>query len=207
MIVLYTVSIMRISANVSGLMRLFLGALIVSLVVCAGLGIGFILFESWGETQFKILSTASVLGIYSLMGLADSVILKKSNLRPFAYVAIATTIFTFLRATAMTWFSEWFNLRDANTLKISISLWLISFSFAHISLLLTVVTKTRVVLFTQLATIVSVILVAGQVLYLIYTDACLSNPEAFFKAMGVFGILDAVGTIVTPLLNRVVKKR
>ncbi|WP_268224042.1 hypothetical protein [Sinomicrobium oceani] len=76
--------------------------------------------------------------------------------------------------------------------------------FAHIALLLHLKPVNNVEMSLLFITIVFIILV-GIMLILPITDN-FGRIDEYYRFLGVFGILDVLGTIITPVVNTIVAK-
>jgi len=148
--------------------------------------------------QWQLLFTTLVLAGFSLTGFCSSVLIDKRRYMPFAYIGIAIAIIGFVVNTYTIWTpgpnSPW---------NYSLTLAIISFSLAHISLLASA-KSSRVVNTSAIITSVFIIIVAGMLIHLIWPFYINSSGPAtyFYRLLGVFAVLDVLGTIVTPLLGK-----
>ena len=82
---------------------------------------------------------------------------------------------------------------------------ILSVAIAHISLLLLVSPKSENVRYSLIATIVFVSTVALMLIKSTLTE--FEESEFYFRLLGVFSILDVLGTIATPILNKITEKK
>lgn len=182
--------------------KLFLIALIISLSISALIGIYILLFGEFRDTEIKILLTTLSIGAYSIAGLCCSALLEKDKFKTlvFSWIIISTLGF-FLTINMI---REILPLIINNNILLGKFTWIIAIlaaSFAHTCLLLLINIKKNLVNITLRATIVIIFIVAIMLSILIIREF---NPqELFLRILGVIGILDALGTITTPILNKV----
>lgn len=181
--------------------KLFLKTLIVSLSASGLLGIFIFLFGKFGETEGRLLLTTLSIGGCSLTGLCCSTIYPSEKYKIFSVIGIGTAGLCFI----FTLFNIWGDFKNLeNTWQLLLSLIVLTTTFAHISLLLNIKIVNQLVKNSLTATIVFIAIVTFMLLTLIVSK--FDNGEFFFRLLGVFAILDVVGTIVTPILNKTQKK-
>jgi hypothetical protein len=175
------------------LKRIFLWGLISSLVSSGLLGIFIFLFADLHETLIKILFTTLDIGACSLAALCCSTILD-TRFRALSVFGIGVSVLCMIHLIYTIW---WFD-KDAN-FDILLSLVVVSASCAHICLILLTKTTTQTVMFVLGATVVFIATVGGMLLLLIWRS---EQGEFFYRLLGVFGILDVLGTIISPIMGK-----
>jgi len=181
--------------------KIFLKTLIVSLSASGLLGIFIFLFGQFGETEGRLLLTTLSIGGCSLTGLCCSTIYPSEKYKIFSVIGIGIAGLCFV----FTLFNIWGDFKNLeNNWKLLLSLIVLTITFAHISLLLNIKIANQLVKNTLTATTIFIGIVAFMLLTLILGE--LDNGEFFYRLLGVFGILDIVGTIVTPILNKTQKQ-
>jgi hypothetical protein len=171
--------------------------LIASLVVCALVGIYIFIFGDWGETEMNVFGTTQVVAWFSLMGFCCSVHQNNPKLKWLSVVGILAAVIAFMLSV----YAVWWEIQNVNyLLETTITAIIVSFSLAHISLMLLVKPKTGLTKYSLIATIIFIVIVAGFLINGVFCDFELS--ETCMRLMGVFAILDVLGTITTPLLNK-----
>jgi hypothetical protein len=196
--------------------KLFLRSLISSLVVSALVGIFVILFGDFGETEAKILLTTCSIGIYSLVGLCTSALYenKKSS---FGLIGTYVSLLAFIYTLTMIWVTFPEEMIYSHLLGLFM---VASFSFAHSSLILLINTNQKIIKMSKYLTVILIFIVASMLTYLIFQDFNIYkhihirlffqdffiDEELFFRLLGVFAILDALATLLTPLLKKLIKQ-
>jgi len=181
--------------------KVFLITMIVSLSIAALVGIAIILIGRFGEIEARIFFTTLAIGGFSLTGLCSSVLYDKNRYMILAGLGMLVAVLGFLFTTVIIWG----DLLDSNLglWKTTIIFIILSVGIAHSSLLLLIKSeKTAVNTFLSL-TLLFIFIVAAMLIYMILVEFDV-NDIIFFKVLAVFAILDALGTIVTPILYKVV---
>ena len=179
--------------------KAFLIALIASLGISALTGIFAFLFGSFGEFEEKVLSTTILIAGYSLTGLCSAFLYEKKKYLPLSYIGIAVAVIGFI----VTLLGFWEIIEFDETIgKIVVTFIVASISLSQVSLLLLIKYDKAWVNKALIATIVFISIVALMLLYVIFNDMEVEN-EFFFRLLGTFAILDVLGTITTPILNKI----
>lgn len=177
--------------------RFLLITMIASLVVCALVGIYIFLFGDWDATEMKVFLTTQMVAWFSLMGFCCSLHQNKPKLKWISITGILFAIAAFILSVH----ALWWEIQDEQliwyTTMIAI---IVSFCIAHISLMLLVKPQSKITRYSLIATIVFIVIVAGLLINGVLCDFDLS--ETCGKVIGVFVILEVLGTITTPLLNK-----
>ena len=175
--------------------KVFLYGLLGFFVICAATAISSLLFTEVGEVRIKILLTTLALSVYSLTGLCCSVLVDRGRLRAFGLAGIAISIAGALFATL----TNWEIIRGADGIITGrFSILIVAVSFSQAALLLMMRTSNHAVRTVRKATLCMIAIVAVMLLWIT------SAPGSFFYlwvVLGVFGILDVLGTIATPILH------
>lgn len=177
--------------------RVFFVSLISSLSLSALVAIFVFLVGDFGETEVRLLLTTLTIGGYSLTGLCSSVLYDKRKYATFALLGILVAVIGFLVTVGAIW--EIVDLKDLwKGVLIFITL---SFSIAHSSLLLPAQSENRLINSLLSVTIIFIGVVAGMFVNLIVGEFD-DFSGFYFRLLGVFAVLDVLGTIVVPVLRR-----
>ena len=179
------------------LKRIFLITMIISLSISALIGIIMFLIGDFGKVQTRILLTTLTIGGFSLAGLCSSVLYDKERAKIFAIIGMIFSFIGFLFITMMVW--EMFDLEDS--WRLGLTLILLSFTFAHVSLLLLIESDRTIVKASLWATLSFITIVALSLLLALWE--IIDIEDFAVRWFGVFVILDALGTIITPIINKV----
>lgn len=180
--------------------KYFLTTLVFALSIGAIIGIFIFLVGDFGETEVKLLFTTLALGGFSLTGLCSTSIQKRIDLKSFSNIGITISVIGFFITLAIIW--------EIVTLDYSWKTMLVfiilSLAIAHISLLLQIKPKTNSIKYSLIGTIIFIALVAMMLIKSTLTK--FEESEIYFRLLGIFSILDVLGTIVTPVLNKITEK-
>ncbi len=178
------------------LKKYFLWTLIVAFSISAVIGIFIFIFGDFGEIEVKLLLTTLAIGGYSLTGLSCSVIYIRNHLKIFSIIGIMTSIFACLITIITTW--EIIDIDDI--WKTMIIFIILSVTMAHISLLFQIRPKMNNIKYLLIATIIFISIVAIMLIKLTIFEF---EEDEYFRTLGVFSILAILGTIATPIMNRI----
>ncbi|MBM3247454.1 hypothetical protein FJZ17_02865 [Candidatus Pacearchaeota archaeon] len=142
--------------------------------------------------------TTLTIGGYSLTGLCCSVLYEKRKFTSLALSGMVISIIGFLYTVLVIW--EAIDLDDS--WKALIIFIVLAASTAHACLLLLIKTEKSLVNGALSATIIFISIVALMLIILVLNEFD-DVGEFYFRLLGVFAILDVLGTIVTPILNKV----
>lgn len=181
--------------------KYFLRTLIVALAISAVIGIVIFLVGDFGETEIKLLFSTLAIGGFSLTGLSSSTIHNRTELKLFSVIGMFISVLAFLMTTITIW--EVFDPSDMwQTVLIFV---ILSVSIAHISLLFQISPKTNKIKYALFGTIIFISIVALMLIKSTINE--FEENEFYFRLLGVFAILDVLGTIATPILNRISEKK
>ena len=181
--------------------KIFLITLIISLSISALLGIIIFLIGEFGYTQTRILLTTLTIGVFSLTGLCCATLLDRKRFSAFAIIGMIISVLGFLFITSLIWeIIDW----DSSSIisRTVIIVIILAFSVAHASLLLLIKSDKTIVNVSLSTTLLFLSLVALELIVLVINE--FGNVEnIWWRILGVFAILDVLGTIVTPILLKV----
>jgi len=183
-----------------------LKVLIFSLCASALVGILFILTGGFGSgfvIQLQILSTTSTVFGFSIAGLCCSTLYEKEKYRTFSKIGMITCLFGCLLLIGIIWnfisvFSSGFVWQLLFTSIV------LSFSFAHLSLLLLINSQDNMVEKIKKITIILAIILNAMILNIIWSIFPFYS-EFYGRLIAVLSILVVLGTIVSPILNKINK--
>lgn len=180
--------------------KYFLRTLVVALSISALIGIFIFLVGDFGETEIRLLLTTLVIGGYSLAGLCSSTIQNRNELRAFSLMGILVSIIGFVITILALW-----EIIDFNDIwRLMLVFIILSVAIAHISLLLQIRPKTDSIKYSLIGTIFFISIVAFMLIKAILNG--FNESDTFFRLLGVFSILNVLGTIATPIMDRTIKK-
>ncbi len=181
--------------------KIFLITLIISLSISALLGIIIFLIGEFGHTQTRILLTTLTIGGFSLTGLCCATLLDRKRFSIFAIIGMIISVLGFLFTTSLIW--EIIDWDSSNVISRTVIIVIVlAFSTAHASLLLLIKSDKTLVNVSLSTTLLFLSLVALELIILVINE--FGNVEnVWWRILGVFAILDVLGTIVTPILLKV----
>jgi hypothetical protein len=181
--------------------KIFLRTFIVALSISAVIGIVIFLIGDFGETEMKLLGTTLSIGGYSITGLCSSIIYNRAKFKTFSIVGMLIAVLGFLCTISAIW-----EFVDMDKIwRIMVIFIILTVSMAHISLLLQIHTKTHTIKYSLFGTILFISIVALMLIKGTINE--FEEKEFFFRLLGVFAILDVLGTIATPILNKISDKK
>lgn len=181
--------------------KTFLIAMIISLSISALIGIFVFLLGYFGQIELNLLITTLTIGGYSLIGLCCSALYEKRKFTPLALSGMVISMIGFLFTVLVIW--ETIDLDDDFTSRALIIFIILAASIAHSCLLLLIKPDNSLVNRFLSATIIFTSIVALMLIILLLQNDFRDLSNFYFRFLGVFVILSALGTIVTPILNKV----
>jgi hypothetical protein len=179
--------------------RALLIALIVSLSASAVLAVWAVLVGDFGDLEVRILFTTLAFGLFSLAGLGAALRFDRHRFVAVGVGGVAASALALVMSLVAIWGEElWDNETFVRLLGTSIVL---AVSFGYVSLMLLVRPRHAGVSLALAATVGLATLIAAILIWMIWGDF---GPESgMFRLLVSLGILATLGTLVTPILNRV----
>lgn len=199
------------SPVVRGIRRAAIIAIIVSLVVAALLGIIALLSGEFGSLQGDVLLTTLTVAAFGTTALCHLAIVARA-VRVVGFVGIAASAGAALCAFVLIWVDwgtsvSWEQMEP--WVKAFGALTVIAVSLAQANLLLLLADRPQPAIRIGLVvTLVAVAVVAVMIILPIVTNGDIpgDDGEPYWRAVGVIGILDALGTIALPILGLVLRR-
>ena len=181
--------------------KFFLRTFIIALSISAFIGIVIFLVGDFGETEMKVLGTTLAIGGYSITGLCSSTIHNRNEFRSFSVIGMLISVFGFFFTITAIW-----EIIDFDRFwQILVIFTVLAVSVAHVSLLLQIRPKTNNIKYSLIATIIFISIVALMLIKSAINK--FEDSEFFFRLLGVFVILDVLGTIAISILNKITDKK
>lgn len=177
--------------------------IIVSLSITAVIGIATLLTGDFGDTQSRILGTTLLIAAFSITSLCHLAVAGRA-LRIVGYVGIAVSVVALIAGVVLIW-RDWGDYGSLDVLFKAFAIFsILAVSFAHANLLLLLGERKRPVIRIGLFVTVGLIAVVASMLILpILTDGDIpGDNDDYWRVFGVVAILDALGTIVLPVMSR-----
>jgi len=196
-------------AVLRGVRRTAVVVTIVALAVCAVLGI-VLLLSGWGETQGRVLGTAFAVALFATTSLCHLAQVGRP-LRIVGFAGIVASALALVPALFLIWADWWTLGGDASAWawKSLAVLGVLAGSLAQANLLLLLAGRHRAVVRGLLVGVLVVIAVVAVMIWLpVLSDGEIPGWEGgdwYWRLFGTIVILDALGTIVLPVLGLVLK--
>lgn len=177
--------------------------LVGSLCISALAGIIIILLGFYGKISSMVLGTTLTIFGFSITGLCSSTLYEKENLKLFSLIGMLTSFISCLYFICLVWGIIDFDFFEAINWKLIATTLLLPCSSAHISLILLINNKNKIVSNFRLTTVIFSVIIDVMLLLSIWNAFDVS--ELYVRLLWVLAILITLGTIVTPILNKVYK--
>lgn len=190
-----------------GVRRAAIIAIVLSLVVAAVLGIVALLSGEFGELQAKVVLTTLTVAGFGTTALCHLAVVARA-VRVVGFVGIAASGLAAVAGFWLIWTdwsSDWNRDPVVKTLALAA---IAAVSLAQSNLLLLLAGRRRLAIRVPLAlTLLAVAVVAVMIALPILTEGDIpgADGEWYWRALGVAGILDALGTIALPILRLVLR--
>lgn len=191
-----------------GVRRITVIVIILAVAISAILGIVLLLTGGWGDVQSRVLTTTFVIAVFAITALCHLAQADRP-LRAVGFAGIAASVLAVIPILIIVWADTAFDSVTADWFFKSI--WVLSIlagSLAQANLLLLLAWRRQPVVRVVLATaLVFIVVVAVMVWVPILTDGRVpgDDGEWYWRLFGVAAIIDALCTIVLPVLGLVLK--
>ncbi len=175
--------------------------IIISFSAAALVGIVALLGGDFGETQGRVVLTTVLVGAFSITALCHLAVADRA-MRVVAAVGLLASAAGLVFGLVLIW-RDWDAPGFDDWLRAFATAGILAVSVAHATLLLLLAGRRRRVIRVGLAlTLVAIAVVAVMLILPILTDGDIPGPdgELYWRVAGVVGILDALGTVVVPVL-------
>jgi hypothetical protein len=181
--------------------KIFLITLIVAFSISAIIGIVILILGKFNDTTGRILLTTASIGTFSLLGLCNSVLLERNRLKAIPITGLIISTMGFIMSLLLIWLHQQIG---SNTLKVFVSLIIISVTFAHYSLMLLIKSEKIIVNISLCLTLLFISFVALEGIILIFIEPR-NILQGWIRLIGVFAIIDILGTICTPIIYKITR--
>lgn len=175
--------------------------IIISFSVAALVGIIALLGGDFGETQGRVVVTTVLVGAFSITALCHLAVADRA-MRLVASVGLLASGAGLVLGLVVIW-RDWDAPGFDDWLRAFAIAGILAVSFAHANLLLLLAgRRRRVIRVGLLVTLAAIAAVAILLILPILTDGDIPGPggDLYWRVAGVIGILDALGTVVVPVL-------
>jgi len=179
--------------------KTILYTLITTFCISAILGIVIIILDMWNDVTTKILLTTVTIFGFSIPTLCCSNLYEKKSNHWFAILGMIICILSGIYVLSLIW--ELINPDFGEALKGILTAIVISTSLGHLSLMMLVSNSDSTVNGVKNATIIVSVLLDCMIILSLWVEDNMFSWQFY----AIVGILVALGTIVTPILNKVRK--
>ena len=183
------------------LKKIFLYTLIISVAISAVLGIGVILFGSFGELESRVLATTFTITCTSILGLACGAYYESKRARILPLAGIILSIASAVIFIYMIW-SEGGQIEAV--WKSAATTSLLAASISHISLI-SLATLDKRFMWSRYTIYVCLSILVTIILYIIWFEPE-SSSDFVSRIIGVLSIVIAALTVVTPVFHKLSHK-
>ena len=176
--------------------KIVLKVLIITFVISAMLGIFVVLSGIWNNVTEKVLLSTAAIFCFGLPGLICSACYDKIESKQIPIIGMTTCIASCIYLLFLIWFFLAADVSDFVWQAVWACITM-SASFGHVSLLLLIDSDNKMVNYLKNGTCILTFIMDALLLLDIY-----SNIEISWRLIVTIGILIVLGTIVTPLLNK-----
>ena len=192
------------TSRIRGARRTAVILIVASLSLTAIIGIITLLSGDFGEIQGKTMLTTLVIALASVTALCHLAVVGRP-VRIVGFVGLAASGIALVLGLTAIWIT--WNTADGDFVRELIRWFgitgIIALSFAHANLLLLLSARRHTVVRVALgATLVAIAIVATMLIVPILTDFDVPGPndDTYWRVFGVVAIIDALGTIVVPIV-------
>lgn len=181
----------------------FVRALLGSLAGTGLVGIGALILGEFGELEGRILTSTLLVGLYSLLCLAALVAIGRPH-APVGLAGIAASSIALALGVSLTWWvnEDFFDDGDGFVVLKAFGVFaVLGFALAHAALVWSAAENGPAITRTVAAgTSVALAVVAAMLCWPVITES--TGGGAYWRMLGVFAIIDVIGTVAVPLTAR-----
>lgn len=176
--------------------RVLLFAFIASVVGCGLCGIYVLVVGDFGDFEGRVLATTASVGGAAILALASAIPWEKRRWPPIGLLGLIAVGVALVMILLLIWTRFWRIDLFVHSLGTAC---VFAVALPHVGLL-SLARLNRAYEWIRYGTVVVVALLAAQIIGIIWAQP---HGDDMFRIMGVLAILDACGTIATPVLHRV----
>jgi len=179
------------------LKRIFLYILVASVALSAVIGIGVILFGSFGEFESRVLMTTFTVTCTSILGLACGAYYESKHARNLPFAGIFFSIAAAVLGIYLIWIGD----RGVDAVwKVSATAAMLATACAHLSLI-SIATLDKRFMWSRFALYASVVALVSILLVILWLEPE-SSGDVVSRIIAVLGIVIAALTVITPVFHR-----
>jgi len=189
----------RNDINKIPLTRIGLIGLVSSLVISGIVAIVIFLVGDFGEIQQKTLATTVSLAGFSILSLPSLWHLERTQHGLLSRVGLLSSLSSFIMIQLIVWVEPVSNDEFGKSM---ITLYIIAFATNHALLMMIIKSGHTLVLACKNTTICIIFIVGSAIIAFMWIG---EPPDIILRLFGTLVVLDVLGTIVTPMLSRLLK--
>ncbi len=179
------------------LRKFFLYILIASVAACALIGIGVLLFGTFGEFESRVLATTFTITCTSILGLACGAYFETKGARTLPIAGITLSILAGLFVIVVIWFHD----RTGDTFaKMTVTATMLAATCALLSLI-SLATLDRKFLWSRYLAFLASIVLDAILLWLLWFQPE-GDSDIVSRTIGVLSIVIASVTVMTPVFHK-----
>ena len=178
-------------------MRIALMILVALLIISAAIGVSVILMGSFGDTEVRVLATSGVLSSYTVLMMPSLFHIEGGRYSHLTRLAVTATSITLVLILLLIWGVG--PIGEEPLFRVLASVAVLSVATNHSLVLLITRSAKLIVQISQRATIAVIASVAAFFMFAIWNDGM---EEPFLRVFLALAVLDALGSIATPILVR-----
>lgn len=179
--------------------RSLLLAFIISIASCGVIGIYCLLIGNMGNLEARILLTSTTVGGGSILGLVGAIPWERRRWHPLGPVSVLGTSVGVIFCLYAIWLDPRY---DSEFWKLMGTSCVVGVALPHIALL-SLARLRRQYGWIRRMTIVAIIPFASGIIFMIVVEDSWLYGDTMWRAIGIFSIATACGTIAVPIMHRV----
>jgi ribosomal protein L37E len=176
--------------------RALLFAFIASIAGCGLCGIYVLIIGNFGKLEGKVLASTASVGGAAILALAAAIPWEKRRWPPIGLLGLLAAATALVLMLILIWTMVW---RIELYVKSLLTACVLAVALPHIGLL-SLARLGRGYEWIRYGTVVAIAALAALLMFMIWSE---TTTDELFRLVGVLAILDACGTIATPVLHRV----
>ena len=178
-------------------MRIALMILVALLIISAAIGVSVILMGSFGDTEVRVLATSGVLSSYTVLMMPSLFHIEGGRYSHLTLLAVTATSITLVLILLLIWGVG--PIGEEPLFRVLASVAVLAVATNHSLVLLITRSAKLIVQISQRAPIAVIAAVAAFFMFAIWNDGM---AEPYLRVFLALAVLDALGSIATPILVR-----
>lgn len=167
--------------------------------------ISIFLFGTFGELESKLLLTTFTIGWYSMCSAATFGFRNEKNSKVITGFGVSVAVIGIILTLYQIW--RFLGFDDfGDKVRMPLAFLIASFSLAHASVLLKMISDSVWATRIALATVCIIVIIAGMLTHLIFSEN-FDFPEFYFRLLASLVVLDLLGTVLVPIVKKLTAKK